>query len=465
MQWALGLSLILVLILAPFATLPLRRMDVLQPAFEGWSIFAEAMMATLLFSQFSVVKSPGLLVLGCGCILTALTALGMMLSTPLSGSAFSSGAADAGWFFLMWMASFPLTALIYSSLRGAQGLVRVNSGGPADLKTWHAVAGVGGVLALFLALLLGGVALVAIAPPLYANGQATVAGKLAFSAVFGVALLALVRCMRRRPRTLLDGWVIISLGAWLFSAVISGVMSRTDFDLAWYVGRAYGAICSALLVVILAVEYANQQRRAFEMHSALMASNEALRHLSRHDALTGLPNRRYFDTHLEQQYAVMRRYRRTLAVVIFDVDGFKGYNDTFGHQAGDICLARIGRALQSCCRRATDLAARYGGEEFAFVLPETDLAAAMRVAEMAREAVEALAIPQGPGAPRSCVTVSAGVAVYDGRDLTSIEGVVAAADEALFHAKSRGRNRVASQSLNPARTRSALPVPPKLRAV
>ncbi len=464
-QWAVFLSAMIILALAPFATLPMPRIEALMPAFQGWSIFAEAMMAILLFSQFAVVRSPGLLVLASGCVFTGLAALGWMLNTPLTGHEFESSSPAAGLFFLIWTASFPVTAVIYSGLRGAQGLVRRDGEGQGRVASRQALLWVSVAMLAFIGLFVATATLGERGPRFFVHGEATLKGRLVFSLIFAVAILAIARCMRRAPRTLLDGWVLLSLGAWVFNTLISGLMSHSDFDLAWYAGRAYGALGSAALVTLLAVEYANQQRRAFEMHSALMASNEALHHLSRHDALTGLPNRRYFDSHLEQQYAVMRRYRRTLAVVIFDVDGFKNYNDAYGHQAGDICLARIGRALQSCCRRATDLAARYGGEEFAFILPETDLAAAMRLAEMAREAVEALSIPQSPGAGRSAVTVSAGVAVYDGRDVTSIEGVIAAADEALFHAKSRGRNRVASQSLNASRSRASTSSVRNLRAV
>jgi diguanylate cyclase (GGDEF)-like protein len=239
----------------------------------------------------------------------------------------------------------------------------------------------------------------------------------------------------------------MGLVMWLFDLVLSGLLSHAQYDLAWYAGRAYGAVSAGLLLIMLSLESANQYRQVFEMHNALVASNEALHHLSLHDALTALPNRRYFDDHLNEQSAVMRRHRRSMAIVIFDVDDFKTFNDHFGHQAGDNCLSHIAQILKACCRRPTDLAARYGGEEFAFILPETDLASAMRVAESAREAIEHLQIRQGEGAAWPHVTISGGVAVYDGRGDVSLKTVIAAADEALFQAKSRGRNRIISQKL------------------
>jgi predicted signal transduction protein with EAL and GGDEF domain len=101
--------------------------------------------------------------------------------------------------------------------------------------------------------------------------------------------------------------------------------------------------------------------------------SEDLKQLSLQDGLTGLANRRSFDTYLSLQIAIAQRHKRSLALVMCDVDFFKAYNDQYGHQAGDDCLKQIATALESCCRRAADMAARYGGEEFAFVLPDTEL--------------------------------------------------------------------------------------------
>jgi diguanylate cyclase (GGDEF)-like protein len=145
----------------------------------------------------------------------------------------------------------------------------------------------------------------------------------------------------------------------------------------------------------------------------------------------------------------MRRHRRPLALVLCDLDNFKAFNDLYGHQAGDDCLARIAVALQACCRRPADMAARYGGEEFALVLPETDLAGAVRIAEAAREAVSRLQIAhardrQARGNIGSVMTLSGGVAVLDGHGNGSLDSLVGAADAALFEAKRQGRDRIVS---------------------
>jgi diguanylate cyclase (GGDEF)-like protein len=419
-----------------------------MPAYEGWSTLSACMMAMMLFSQFAVVGSRGLLILASGCLFTGLAAFARLVVTPVELSPLGAGGSQAStWFFLIWTAGLPITVLTYSIFPGAQGLAsgtdvtRYRLKGPLPIGA--SLSGVVAISAGLWALVSRG----AEALPAVATGHGlTPFGMMVAAGIIGLAVVALGVMLRRKPRTLLDGWLILSLVGWLFQFVLSGLLSKHAYDLAWYAGLIYGTLGSCVLALMLAFENADQHRRLFEMHSALVASNQALHHLSRHDALTGLPNRRYFDAHLEQQSGVMRRYKRCMAIVVFDVDHFKSFNDRFGHQAGDECLAHIAQALQSCCRRAGDLAARYGGEEFAFILPETDLSSAMRVAQRARETVERLQIPQGPESSWPFVTISGGVAVYDGRHALTTEDVIAAADEALFQAKSRGRNKIISQS-------------------
>jgi diguanylate cyclase (GGDEF)-like protein len=163
-----------------------------------------------------------------------------------------------------------------------------------------------------------------------------------------------------------------------------------------------------------------------------------------HDGLTGIANRRYFDRHLSAQIAVARRYRRTLALVLCDVDSFKAYNDEYGHVAGDLCLRKIAFALRACCQRPTDLVARYGGEEFALILPDTPLSGAIQIAEVARNAVACLRIPHGQSSAAPYVSISGGVAVLLRSTDISAEQLIAAADQELYQAKFLGRNRIVS---------------------
>jgi diguanylate cyclase (GGDEF)-like protein len=248
----------------------------------------------------------------------------------------------------------------------------------------------------------------------------------------------------RRFRARLDLWLFVTVLAASGDLVFSHMSSRAPYDLGWYMGIAYGGAASGALLIVLLLESADNLARLAEVHEALVRSNRSLEHLSLHDSLTSLANRRHFDAYLDRQAALSRRHRRELALALFDLDDFKAFNDYFGHQAGDECLTRIAEALKSCSRRPADLAARYGGEEFALILPETDLAGAVQIAETAREAVARLAIRAPPGASRPIMTMSGGVAALEGGEDGSPQSLVAAADGALFEAKRRGRDRVVS---------------------
>ena len=172
--------------------------------------------------------------------------------------------------------------------------------------------------------------------------------------------------------------------------------------------------------------------------------SDALERLSRHDGLTDLANRRFFDTYLADQVAVARRHKRVLALVMCDVDAFKAYNDHYGHPAGDACLKQIAAALRSCCRRPADMAARYGGEEFAVILPDTELSGAARIAQAATDAVAQLRIPHQQSPAASHVSISSGVAVLLRKTDMTAQQLIAAADDTLYQAKQQGRNRMVS---------------------
>ena len=179
-----------------------------------------------------------------------------------------------------------------------------------------------------------------------------------------------------------------------------------------------------------------------QVSAQLRLVNGTLELLSNQDGLTGLANRRFFDAHLGGQIAITRRYERSLALVLCDVDSFKAYNDHYGHLAGDECLKRIAGALRSCCRRPADMVARYGGEEFALILPETGLGDATQIAEAAREAVMRLEIihEKSPVAPY--VSISGGIAVLIHNRYGSAAELIAVADRRLYQAKHLGRNRM-----------------------
>lgn len=161
------------------------------------------------------------------------------------------------------------------------------------------------------------------------------------------------------------------------------------------------------------------------------------------DGLTRIYNRRFFDQTLSREYLRARRNKTPLSVVMIDIDNFKEYNDTYGHQAGDDCLREVAKTLKAFTRRPGDIAARYGGEEFACILPDTYLDGAVTLADIIREGIEQMEIPHEKSEISQYVTISAGVWTYTGEEI-SIQTILEKTDDALYKAKKSGRNIVMS---------------------
>lgn len=204
----------------------------------------------------------------------------------------------------------------------------------------------------------------------------------------------------------------------------------------------------ALLSVIVGIGclLIRDMRRRAEMDAQLLlareellATNRQLAVLATHDQLTGLANRRRFDEVLASEARRAQREAQPLALLLIDIDHFKRFNDQYGHIAGDECLKAVSALLQGCVRRPPDLVARYGGEEVAIVLPNTDVAGAVVVAEAVLARLAELNVVHA-GSPFGRVSVSIGVAGSAGQGASPL-ALVAAADQALYAAKAAGRNR------------------------
>ena len=195
--------------------------------------------------------------------------------------------------------------------------------------------------------------------------------------------------------------------------------------------------------------YLNQIQRD-EAYQALHQSqrklveiNIALQRLTNVDGLTGLSNRRYFDEFLTMQWKLAIRDQTPISILMIDVDDFKGYNDTYGHLAGDEVLKLVAATMQENFKRPTDLAARFGGEEFVVILPTTPVASLRLLGERLRRCVETLNIAHSASCVGKCVTISIGGASTSPQTSDPFLRFIQDADDALYQAKRAGKNQVA----------------------
>ena len=183
-----------------------------------------------------------------------------------------------------------------------------------------------------------------------------------------------------------------------------------------------------------------------ERTAELQAVNQRLEALSRTDALTGLANRRSFDQVKLAEFQRVRRSNQPLTLLLCDIDYFKRYNDSYGHAEGDNCLRKVAGALATVVQRSSDLAARIGGEEFAILLPGSDTATGLALAERLRDEMRQLAIPHKASDVSPHVTLSMGLATLEPASDADFEALFRRADQALYRAKNEGRDRVLSAS-------------------
>jgi diguanylate cyclase (GGDEF)-like protein len=199
------------------------------------------------------------------------------------------------------------------------------------------------------------------------------------------------------------------------------------------------------------IQQSQLQQQQDQLQQQLEVANRDLQRLASTDGLTQVANRRCFDESLDQEHRRMMRSQFcgpgadpvSLSLILCDIDHFKLYNDTYGHQAGDLCLQQVAQTLSGVVNRPMDLVARYGGEEFVILLPETDEIGAVHVAEQICAQVRSLAIPHLRSLQKY-VTISAGVATVNPCMESQMAKLVTIADQALYQAKQEGRDRFCS---------------------
>ncbi|MCS3408068.1 GGDEF domain-containing protein [Serratia sp. AKBS12] len=239
-----------------------------------------------------------------------------------------------------------------------------------------------------------------------------------------------------------------------YPLVIAAGLSRNDALAGWRSDTTLfvlGGLVLLSVLLVLGLVLIRQINHSVQTEAELVRTrdqltlmNQTLEEMALLDSLTGLANRRQFDMALTSEITRSARNARSVALLMLDIDYFKQYNDIYGHVAGDRCLQQLGQLLQNLSRRTGDIMARYGGEELAIILPDTDTAGALAVAERILTQVRQLHIPHS-GSPLGMITVSIGLcAKVPQRYSDTPISLVNQADGALYEAKENGKNRVCS---------------------
>ena len=230
-------------------------------------------------------------------------------------------------------------------------------------------------------------------------------------------------------------WAAMSISVWLLQS--DWIVAFSTF-LNGSVATVLGLVISRVIYINSIQDFLNRQLIE-QQKEELAASNNQLKQLTYIDALTGIPNRRFFNEYLPRECKRAERDKKCISLIMIDIDKFKVYNDTFGHQAGDNAMVQVAASLSRVVKRPGDMVARYGGEEFVAVLTDTDLSGARKVAGCMRRSVEELNINN----PGGRLTISLGLFCVRPCDHKSPEELIGAADRALYQAKEAGGNRYA----------------------
>ncbi|MBH8574094.1 PleD family two-component system response regulator [Nostocaceae cyanobacterium CENA369] len=222
--------------------------------------------------------------------------------------------------------------------------------------------------------------------------------------------------------------------------MITGLEDRESVDRAFEVG-AIDYVTKPIHWPVLRQRVRRLIQQS-QLQQQLESANRELQRLVTIDELTQVANRRRFEEYCAQEWQRMAREQLPLSLILCDVDFFKSYNDTYGHQAGDRCLQEIAKAIKNTVKRPADLVARYGGEEFAVILPTTNPEGAIVLAETICSAVKILEIPHCNSLVSSYVTITAGVSTEIPEPNSDFQAMITAADRALYQAKTEGRDRV-----------------------
>ena len=408
----------------PFSHVLLSEFPGFMPASGTLVLVTQALTAALLLVQAQQTRARARLRLGASYLLSALIIVPYLLAFPglLGAQPVIGNASTAAWLWCIWHGGFPL------------GTVWFALGRPGQLGRFTMSRTVTG-----LCLAATGMTVLACVNLPWLPQIITGSSYNEFT-VFGIGPAVLVVTMaaeivvlwRLRCRDLVALWLSVALLAAILDVCLS-LAGGGRFTVGWYAARALSLMTSMTVFFALISELMREAGRVADM-------NAQLEKLLRTDVLTRLPNRRAFNTGLEGEWRRASREETPLSLLMIDIDWFKGFNDRYGHPAGDVCLQQVAAAIAGQVQRPADLATRLGGEEFAVLLPSTEELGAHLVAEKIRAAVAELAIPHA-SSTLGHLTVSIGVATcrpFDSHQ--DANQLMSWADQALYTAKGTGRN-------------------------
>ena len=397
------------------------------PAFGSITAFADLLTAMLLIGQGHATQSRAAMHLAAAYLFSFLTVIPDLLAFPgaFAGGFILGSDGTAAWLWCIWHAGFALFVASFA--------LTIRRDGPGRRPGR-------GVLVVAVAAASGAVLLTTLGvshlPPIFtgdddARINALGIGPLVAACNAGALALVLTRLRKHNTVTL---WLAVAMVGTCLDVALS-VAGEGRYTIGWYLGRIFGLIGHITVLMALLLE-------SMRLYSRVSEANRDLERLSLTDQLTQLPNRRAFEANFAVEWRRAEREILPISLLMIDVDRFKGFNDRFGHPAGDRCLRLVADTLGQLARRPLDLAARLGGEEFVLLLPNTDAMGAAWMGERVRAAVAALGIAN-PGMAPGIVTISVGVATdYPRPSGSNAASMIERADEAMYEAKRNGRNGV-----------------------
>jgi diguanylate cyclase (GGDEF)-like protein len=394
------------------------------PAYGSVTFMGDFITAVLLFSQARAANDSQLACLGSAYAFSAIIIIPHLMAIPgvFSPEALIGAPASAVWLWVFWHAGFALGVVNFALRKPGES--------DRPVAVWlHILSTIVIASAAVMLATLGETLL----PIILVSGSYGRLQSLGFSpAVLACSVAGLVLVvLRLRRATPLLIWLAVAMVASVMDVTLT-MLGEGRFTLDWYLARWLSVIAGFSVLCALLADF-------IRLFTSVTKANRHLKKLSFTDPLTEVANRRSFEQRLGVEWRRAFREQLPLSMVMIDIDQFKLYNDHFGHPAGDECLRAVAAALTQHARRPWDMPARMGGEEFAVLLPNTEEDQAAKLAERLRSGIEELRLPH-PSSIFQIVTISVGVATMYPRDQMPQE-LIAAADAALYVAKTTGRNR------------------------